>query len=165
SALATAGLILSGRVSLYRLEGSGTGGIPGTVSTPRGACCPTAGHAQHDAIRARTMATLLLASTRAAATFEIRTDTSFALRPTRTLHAPDDYRRGTHFLIASTVRDTISSTPSCPSSALARLGSPETPLVSSGPGRAAPPRTRRGSNASISEVSASPACVPTSSSR
>src|SRR6185503_21101679 len=38
SAPATAGLILSDRVSLYRLVGSGTGGMPGTVSTGRAPC-------------------------------------------------------------------------------------------------------------------------------
>ena len=37
--------------------------------------------------------------------------------------------------MASTVRVTIISTPSCPSSAVALLGSPDTPLVSGGPGR------------------------------
>src|SRR5215470_14670524 len=66
------------------------------------------------------------------------------------------------FLMASTLVATMRSTPSWPSSALALRGSPWTP--SAGPSlplaRRRSSRTRRGSTASSSEVSARPAWLP-----
>jgi hypothetical protein len=77
------------------------------------------------------------------AQFEICTEASWEWGVLRQGRAVD-------LLMASAVRLTIISTPSRPSSALARVGSPDTPLAPAGQesGRRRPGRTMRGSTAS-----------------
>lgn len=62
--------------------------------------------------------------------------------------------------IAATALETMRSAPSCPSSAVEARASPVVPSPAAGGMAMRSARTRCGSTASISEVSAAPACLP-----